>query len=131
MKRLEDSQTYECKIILYFALLTLFPLMACTTTSYHPIKQRYEIITLADIPIGVEIKQTSKASSLASEHSFFTPKLNETHIAFDALNGKAERSTYIEGYFRSLQIPILYFQKDFIGRKVVLTPKILPDIKED
>ncbi|MDH5218860.1 MAG: hypothetical protein OEX19_14260 [Gammaproteobacteria bacterium] len=95
---------------------------ACTTTRYYPIKQRFEIITLADIPVAEEIKQTSRTTELASAHSFFSPKLNETDIAFKALNGKAKPSSYIEGYFSSLHILPLYFQKSFVGREVELVP---------
>lgn len=110
------------RIVFLLIAILFLTLTACTTTRFYPIKQRYEIITLADIPVAEEVKQAARTTELASAHSFFSPKLNETDIAFKAVNGKGKRSSYIEGYFSSLHILPLYFQKSFIGREVELVP---------
>ena len=122
MFKVTNFKSIRQGIIFLLTVILFIALTACTTTRNYPIKQRFEIITLADIPVAEEIKQTSRTTELASAHSFFSPKLNETDIAFKALNGKRKQSSYIEGYFSSLHIPPLYFQKSFVGREVKLVP---------
>ena len=117
-----NSQTTKQRLVFLLSVIMFFILTSCTTTRYYPIKQRYEIITLADIPVAEEIKHNSRTTELASEHSFFSPKLNETDIAFKTLNGRKKQSGYVEGYFSSLHIIPLYFRKSFIGREVELRP---------
>lgn len=122
MIKVANCKITRQRIVLLLTVILFIPLTACTSTRYYPIKQRFEIITLADIPVAEEIKQTSRTAELASAHSFFSPKLNETEITFKALNGKGRQSSYIEGYFSSLHILPLYFKKSFIGREVKLMP---------
>lgn len=109
------------RTILSLIFITLFP--ACTSIQYYPITQRYNVITLAEIPVSEKIKHRSSVKQLAKQNAFFSDTVEHSKLTIMALQETSGPNTYVEGHYRSLHIPILFFQRAFYGNEVELRQK--------